>query len=251
MKIIPILIVALVTTSTLAAQNGSSPVTRVPIRLNQSGASSPWVESGPDGVKITDMSLLFLVMTAYDLQEFQVAGIPTTMLGLKYDIDLGNVTDWKQLLQSVLVERFKLASHRETRQENAYDLVVLSAEAPRPANSEKCQARTESPCRGFNAGPTWINGQQVSMDQLSSRLTRSLGRIVLNKTGLKGTFDVALLWTVDQTPRSPADATASTSGAGALNIFAALEQQLGLKLVPTTTSVDILRIDHAEAPVLK
>ena len=104
--------------------------------------------------------------------------------------------------------------------------------------------------RGFNAGPASINGQGVSIDQLSSRLARSLGRSVINKTGLQGVFDIALRWTVNQTSRSPAVVTASTLGGSELNIFAALEHQVGLKLVPTTISVEILLIDHAEAPVL-
>jgi uncharacterized protein (TIGR03435 family) len=172
------------------------------------------------------------------------------VVGVKYDIELKDTTDWKQTLQKVLADRFKLAFHHESKQESAYDLVGASGRAPRANNSGKCEATTESPCRGFNAGPTWISGQHVSIDQLSSRLTRSLGRTVVNKTGLQGTFDIALRWTVDQTNRSVADVTASTSGGSGLNIFAALQQQLGVKLVPTTTSVDILRIDHAETPAL-
>ena len=88
------------------------------------------------------------------------------------------------------------------------------------------------------------------MDQLSSRLTRSLGRPVINKTGLQGVFDIALRWAGNQTSRAPADVTASTSGGSELNLFAALEHELGLKLVPTTASVETLLIDHAEAPPL-
>jgi uncharacterized protein (TIGR03435 family) len=234
--------------SPVHAQNNSS-TAAVAIRLNNSRTGSGGVESSPQGVRITNLSLLYLVMNAYDVQDFQVAGISAAVTGVKYDVELNNVSDWRQALQKALADRFKLAFHRESKQESAYELVV-SGTAPTAADSGKCQATTESPCGGFNATATSIDGQRVSMDQLSSRLTRSLGRTVINKTDLQGTFDITLHWTINQTFQSPADPTASSSGRGGVNIFAALEQQMKLKLVPTTTNVQMFVIDHAETPIL-
>jgi len=245
-----LLLVALVISPALAAQSGSSGPAAVSIQLSETRTSGGGVDTGLDGVRIRNLSLLYLVMNAYDLQDFQVTGIPAAMVGVKYDIELKNVPDWKQALQKVLADRFKLAFHRETRRESGYDLVVVTGAALAAAGPGACQATAEKPCRGFNADPTSITGQRVSMDQLSTRLTRSLGRTVTNKTGLQGVFDVALRWTGNQTSLSPADVTASTSGGTGPNIFAALEQQLGLKLVPVTTGIEILKIDHAEAPAL-
>lgn len=71
-----------------------------------------------------------------------------------------------------------------------------------------------------------------------------LGRPVVNKTGLTGTYDFVLDWTPDQ-GESAAD---SADGGDAPSLFAALQEQLGLKLVSTKSPVEIVVIDHIELP---
>ena len=78
-----------------------------------------------------------------------------------------------------------------------------------------------------------------------------LGRIVVEKTGLAGNFDINLEWPPDETQamRVTQDAPpVPPFAAGAPSIFTAIQEQLGLKLEPARGLVEILVIDHAEKP---
>ncbi|MGE0447731.1 MAG: TIGR03435 family protein [Vicinamibacterales bacterium] len=79
----------------------------------------------------------------------------------------------------------------------------------------------------------------------------SVGRVVIDRTGLDGLFDYDLTWTLD-TPTTPS----ATAGSGApaspgldgSSLFRALEEQLGLKLQPMTAPLDVVVIERAELP---
>ena len=78
------------------------------------------------------------------------------------------------------------------------------------------------------------------MEDLASKLAGPTGGVVIDKTGLgTKTFWYKLKWTSD---------SQSGVAGGAPSISTALEEQLGLKLVPATDPVDILVIDHIEKP---
>ena len=73
------------------------------------------------------------------------------------------------------------------------------------------------------------------------------GRMVIDKTGLKGTYDFMLKWTPDAGMGAGADAGAATDTSGP-SLFTALQEQLGLKLDATKGSVDTIVIDSVEMP---
>jgi uncharacterized protein (TIGR03435 family) len=58
---------------------------------------------------------------------------------------------------------------------------------------------------------------------------------VFERTGLKGYFDLDLEWAPNPTDDGP-------------SLFTAVQDQLGLKLEPTTAPLDVLVIEHAERP---
>jgi uncharacterized protein (TIGR03435 family) len=97
-------------------------------------------------------------------------------------------------------------------------------------------------------GLNWtLDGTGVSVGKLATSLSRSgLDRPVFDRTGLTGGFDLYMKWA--------AEVPASTAGSGTvddpmgLSIFAALKEQLGLKLESTKGSVETLVIDHVEKP---
>jgi uncharacterized protein (TIGR03435 family) len=87
-------------------------------------------------------------------------------------------------------------------------------------------------------------------------LSGHVGREVVNRTGLTGKYDFTLQWTPDEvetaiiarnTGQQIPD-TASQPESSGPSIFQAVEQQLGLKLVPTKGAVDVIVIDHIERP---
>ena len=83
--------------------------------------------------------------------------------------------------------------------------------------------------------------RKATMQQLASNLYYSAGRPVFDKTGLPGFYDFTLDWTPDHGGPPPPN----SSG---IDIFTALQEQLGLKLEPQKAPIEIVVIDHAEKP---
>jgi uncharacterized protein (TIGR03435 family) len=86
-----------------------------------------------------------------------------------------------------------------------------------------------------------IDGAGISMSSLVSALSSGLSRVVVDRTGLDGAYDMELRWTPDSLGQSSGDANTPS-------LSTALEEQLGLKLDSTHASVDVLVIDHVEKP---
>jgi uncharacterized protein (TIGR03435 family) len=83
------------------------------------------------------------------------------------------------------------------------------------------------------------------MKPLVNALTRELGRLVVDQTGLTGNYNFTLRWTPDEGPVPPSDAPENASAA---SIFTAVQEQLGLKLEHTKAPVQVLVVDHIEWP---
>jgi uncharacterized protein (TIGR03435 family) len=83
----------------------------------------------------------------------------------------------------------------------------------------------------------------MSMITLAMLLSRFTGQTVLDMTGIQGTYDLKLDWTPENAPK-PADS--NIDGDSGPSLFAAVEQQLGLKLEVRKGPVEILVIDRAE-----
>jgi len=86
----------------------------------------------------------------------------------------------------------------------------------------------------------------VTIDTLASMLRSPAGRVVVNKTGLKGTYRVALTFDFASIRSAPASAPASDDAP--LSVFTAVREQLGLKLDASRTERDVLVIDRLERP---
>ena len=85
-----------------------------------------------------------------------------------------------------------------------------------------------------------ITHNQISMPTLSMLLSRQLRELVLDRTGLKGVYEVTLKWIPETTP------AASDAPDAGPTVFTALQDQLGLKLEPRKDAVEVLVIDHAD-----
>jgi len=99
--------------------------------------------------------------------------------------------------------------------------------------------------------PRKLNSTGVEIAQILPMLSRMFRRNVVDKTGLKGKFDIALEWTPDETlgRQAPPDAPPPpiSDGTGP-SIFTAIQEQLGLKLEAQKGPVEILVIERAEKP---
>jgi uncharacterized protein (TIGR03435 family) len=148
------------------------------------------------------------------------------------------------MIRSLLVSRFKLKVRHETEQESVYALVVakggpkLTPSVPLPLGSAFDASTADQDAATFSqsyrGGYTVKNATMASWAcQLSAQ--REVQRTVIDETGLAGKFDFTFAWDMSQNGPGP-------------SIFAALEEQLGLKLEPRKAPVDSIVIEHVEKP---
>ena len=144
----------------------------------------------------------------------------------------------QQMQQSLLADRFKMKAHFETRQMPEYELVVAKG-------GEKMKENPDRTHSGYTWSATGIIGTSVPVPALTNALMATSdigGRVVIDKTGLTGRYDISLKW---------ASISSTSPGAGdpdSVSLFTAIQEQLGLKLVPTKGPVQVLVIDHIERP---
>jgi uncharacterized protein (TIGR03435 family) len=203
---------------------------------------------------------------------FQIAGGPTWINSEHYDIEAkedGSMAAKLQklpsdqrmeqiglMLQSLLVNRFKLVVKHETTEAPVYSLIVSKAGRIREDEND-CDVGAhhgDSPdafCGGLIAYPGHISGQKVPISALVTQLAGVTQRIVKDNTGLTGKYDISLNWTPDpgQTgePPPPGISLPKPDPNGP-SLPAALGEQLGLKLVSTTGPVEKIVIEHVEEP---
>jgi uncharacterized protein (TIGR03435 family) len=162
------------------------------------------------------------------------------------------------MLQPVLAERFQLKVHRETRDLPVYELVVAKG-GPKLHEAKPGDTYPngiKGPDGHSGPGLIWIQDgqltcQAVGMVELTRILSQRLGHNVLDKTGLTGKYDLAMQWPPPEDRPGPmfdggeGGNAAESSGP---SIFTVIQEQLGLKLESHKTAVEVLVIDHVEAP---
>ena len=212
------------------------------------------------GNRVTMQGLLKeLVLTAYRLRTFQVEGAPEwineTGRHQIYDIEARvpgdrapTAEEVRQMLQTLLAERFQLKFHRETRELPAYYLVVGNNRAKLKPSAPDVESRM------VRTGRLGMNYSNVTMSELVLQIAPQLDRPLFDRTGLQGGYDFALKYmpslpgTVSLSPEQAAVLAELYSADEAPPLPVALQQQLGLKVVPTKEQVEILVIDHVERP---
>ena len=216
-----------------------------------------------------------MILMAYQLQPFQLAGAPDWVTHDAYDV-LANgeptsapitgagppVSPTQLRLRQLLADRFKLRSHMETREMPIYALTRARADGKlgnqlervsidcsvlaRPSGPPSLPKPGERPpCRMF-VTPVSIGAGGVPLPQLASILGMQVGRQVVDRTGLEGLY----AFTLDFAPNPIAGAPPgpAAAAANAPSLFTALEEQLGLKLQATRGPVDVIVIDSIERP---
>jgi uncharacterized protein (TIGR03435 family) len=227
--------------------------------------------------------LIAYIRFAFRLGQHELLNLPSWVYSDHFDIAAtsrsGATKDqMRAMMRSLLAERFKLAFHTDTRVQPLFDLVLANPGhmGPRlrahtatvctivdqpglPANvSRESRPTIETApdailCTslefvGLRSGDNVVLfAPDEPMDRFASFVNSPATGIdlpVRDRTGLSGTFDLSLNW------RSlPTTAQSPTAQAERVRLFeAALEEQLGLKLVPSTGPVDVLVIDHVEHP---
>jgi uncharacterized protein (TIGR03435 family) len=239
------------------------------IKQNRSGEQRASFSGQPGGrIVVVNNTLRNIVRNTWNLQNYQIVGGPDWFDTDRWDITAkapeGTVTESRQMLpmmRTLLADRFKLVVHNETRQLSVYALVLARADGklgpqmrksdlncaaiaaavgrgepapPRPSDRPFCGTRT-------SAGTVVTSG--VALPDFARNLSNATGRFVVDKTGLTGPFDLELKFTPD-----PLGPTTTDPATDVPSLFAAIQEQLGLKLEAQRAPVDVLVIDSAQRP---
>ncbi|MEA2262496.1 MAG: hypothetical protein QOJ51_5321 [Acidobacteriaceae bacterium] len=239
------------------------------IKPDKSGTQMIMFRLTPDGINVTNTPLKMLIQQAYGVEENQVIGLPNGLSSERYDVeakvdssDVAKLHDLDphqrtRMLQPVLAERFQLKVHRETRNLPVYEL-VLAKGGPKFHEAKPGDTYSngiKGPDGHSGPGLMWLQDgrltcQAVGMTELTRILSQRLGHNVLDKTGLTGKYDLAMEWPPEDRP-GPMSEGGEGGNAGESSgpsIFTVIQEQLGLKLESHKTAVEVLVIDHVEAP---
>jgi uncharacterized protein (TIGR03435 family) len=221
-----------------------------------------------------------LIAAAFGVKSWQVVGGADWLATARFEINAKTSTEVSRealvaqapaLMRSLLADRFRLKTHMERRPFPVLALTVARQDerlgpqlrrndvdcdaqrairVPPPGTIPPPPSPTDRPTCGMNRWTgRWIGGA-VSMKELANALTGAVGseQIVVDRTNLGGRFDVDLTWSAEPLRAGP-NATPGTAAADdGLTLPVALQQQLGLKLVPGQEPIDALVIDYIERP---
>ncbi len=219
----------------------------------------------PTTYSVENYPLSSLLEIAYGIASYQLSG-PSWLIEERFTVTakLPAGTTKEQLalmMRNLLMERFQLAAHFETREVAGYQLVVarggpkLSASPGDPAQTDPAKPDAEFKWAVDKEGyPELPPGRKYAMamgygrarwrfaDESMQEFTATLGdwmhNPIINGTGLPGKYDFVMSWYTEAQPNAAADSGPS--------IFAAVQEQLGLKLESQKIPVKTVVIDHIE-----
>jgi uncharacterized protein (TIGR03435 family) len=222
----------------------------------------------------TNQPLVVYLRFAYKLGQSDLPGLPAWVYNERFDIEAraqGSPTkdDMRLMMQSLLADRFKLIVHTQRQTKPVFNLVVAKAGKTGPqlhAHSENDSCSTASapstsglqlppiPCGSIGPIPASASGRgrlvgrAVTTGRIAGVLMNpftGVDRPVLDRTGLAGTFDFSLEWSLAPDSAQPLGSQTEDTGPTFLE---ALQQQLGFRLKSTKGPVDVLVMDHVEHP---
>lgn len=208
------------------------------------GGPGPFVNTEP-GRLVARGTLAFFIEYAYGINGSYLEGGPDWIRSDRFDIEAHQPSNAQSfatmtaMMRAALADRFRLDAHRETRQVP----VLLLTVAPGGPKLTRSAPADEPETRGR---PGELVAMRISMAGLASQLSRSVGRMVQDRTGLDGFYNITLRSTNDVQGPDRLGRTAVDPDAPSLGT--ALEEQLGLKLESGRGPVEFLVIDRAERP---
>jgi uncharacterized protein (TIGR03435 family) len=237
------------------------------------GSFSSSMRTLPNGqIVMTNMTVRTIIGRAYPSRgSTQVLGLPSWTENEHYDVIVKanrpvSPDEQQEMWRALLADRMKLQAHYEPREEASFDLVFARADrrlgpsmkpstctpppAPAPGTSPPppparppSGADVMARCSGFLWMGNNIFAPRTTIGAFANMLRSGAGRIVVDKTGLEGFYDIEFSY-ADPRPRT---SDAPGDPANAPDFFTAV-QELGFKLEPSKTQVEVVVIDRVERP---
>lgn len=206
-----------------------------------------------------------LVLKAFGVAEYQVvwpdwvsdphkAGFPVPFYNIIATMPPGTTSQQLQLmLQNLLADRLKLATHREKKDLPIYELSVaegglkmpeIKVSSGDPDRTPKPQVPPSTWKQGVDG---WSVRGAVQVPQLVANLNRLLDHPMVDMTGLDGYYDMALAWDWSAMQSNAGVIERNKPGSGDLKaLFTTMEKKLGLRVQRRIIPGDVLVIDHLE-----
>jgi uncharacterized protein (TIGR03435 family) len=223
--------------------------------------------SDPGRISYTNIMLRRILLSAYEVRNYQISG-PEWLDSLRFDItakvpDRATKEEFQSMLRNLLATRFKMTTHRESKELPIYALLVAKngpkvkatvgdgAVAGKPPEDQLALIQKAEGKDGFPAlslpapglvietkdGRARVTAKEMPLSKFADLLSGQLGSPVVDMTGLTGNYSFAVYFT-------PEDH--NLDGNSDPSIFGALREQLGLRLEARKGPVELLVIDHAD-----
>lgn len=218
------------------------------IKENSSGGMDGVFRRLPGRFAVTNLSLEWIIQTAYGIREYQLIDAPT-WTRRRYDIAAtftppdASQDDVRLMLQRLLSDRFGLRVHREQRRVMQYELTQRSPGVlgPRLKPSPQAECAVAPPaapqCRRFMTA-FFVKGLW-SMAQLARSLEQVMGAPVVDRSNMTGVFEIDLQWGTGNI----GDAISTIGVDEQSALLTALREQLGLRLETTRAPYEVIVVD--------
>ena len=173
-----------------------------------------------------------------DAERFDITALTTRELAGPIVWTPGQFAPLQLMMQAVLADRFGMAAHMEDRESQGYALVVRTP--PDVSGGLLPAAEACGTTCGMKIAAGSVRARRVPLRQFAELLSQLTGRLVIDATGLNGSFDFDMEW-------RPEPDTAS-GGSDKPSLFTAVQEQLGLRLEPRRLPVPTLVVDSIERP---
>lgn len=260
--------VLLLSAVTLIAAQNATEFDVASIKRNVSGELGAGLDMSRGQLRATNIPVQVLIRQAFDVMDSQLVGGPSWVRDERYDVTAkapdGVVTAvaMRPLLRALLMDRFKLMTHAETRdmpvfalvrasdarqspgiREAAYDCAAVSPTAASSGASTAAHDAWPMCAVTFKPGILYVGGYRIS--EVMRLLTPLVGRTILDETGIATPVQVRLEYQPEGRGATPPTGAAADERP---TLFTALEEQAGLRLVGRRAPVQVLVVDTVERP---
>ena len=218
----------------------------ISVKPNHSLDPSSFMRWTLNGIEFRNSTLHGLLLNAFEVRsESQITGYPGWVNSEHFDIEAKMDADtvaafkklkgpeedeqWHAFMQQILNERFGMKFHIEKRELPVYNLVVAKG-------GLKLKESAKDENGSSSMGPGKYTAHRMEVGNLAFSLSGTVGRVIIDKTGITGHYDADLNWARDSDPESGP------------SIFTALQEQAGLKLEPGKALHEVIVIDHLDRP---
>jgi uncharacterized protein (TIGR03435 family) len=194
-------------------------------------------------------TVVFLLEWAYGIQPWQHSDGPGWLSSERFDVIAraghdAPESEMKQMVRTLLAERFGLKLHRESKEMPAY-VISVGKNAPKlypPKDGEAHEMRFgEAPGPSGNVPSYRVVATRFTLAQLADVFARRMDRVIVNRTGMDGEYD----FTLDLTPDENGGSVMAQS-----MFLEALQRQIGLEVRSEKTAVEYYVIDSASKAAL-